>query len=161
MASPQHKIAQKFVAAFEHLSVDDHLVLRTPGCTHTMAPTSLNMPVNMTNNQFATHLSSLRKVIATFPVIAKEIFTSEGSNVVTVWATSEAFFKDEAKKDSDGDDGGMKAEDWEYRGEYVFILTLNVEGDGLRIERVVEFLDSVKVVGVRGLIERAKRNVGE
>lgn len=69
---------------------------------------------------------------------------------MTIWATSNATFREEAKDE----DSGL---DWSYHGEYIFILILNQTGD--KIERIIEFLDSQKVVEVRVLIERARRNV--
>jgi hypothetical protein len=38
--------------------------------------------------------------------------------------------------------------EWEYTGEYVFILDINQEG---RIDRVLEFLDSLETGRLRGL----------
>ena len=69
---------------------------------------------------------------------------------MTVWATSDATFREEAK-DNDPEI------DWSYRGEYFFILVLNQAGD--RIQRIVEFVDSKKVAGFQALRERASRNL--
>ena len=104
----------------------------------------------MTNETFAAHLSSLKPILASLPVTAKEIFAHEGSNQVTIWATSNAIFQEEAKDE----DSGV---DWSYHGEYIFILSLNQAGD--KIERIVEFLDSKSVVEVGVLIQRAKSNL--
>ena len=104
----------------------------------------------MTNEQWAGHLRAVQPILATLAVTPKEIYEHEGSNQVTVWATSDAKFREEAK----GEDGGLE---WRYCGEYVFILFFEEAGD--RIERVVEFMDSKRVVEMRGLMEIGKRNV--
>lgn len=150
MASTQRSTAQAFLRSFEELDVDSNVALRTPDCLHSMAPASLNFPEAMTNEQFATHLRSLKSILAKLPVTAKEIFEHEGSNQVTIWATSNATFREEAKDE----DSGL---DWSYQGEYMFILFLSRAGD--KIERIVEFLDSKKAAEVFVLIEKARRNV--
>lgn len=145
--SSQRAAALAFLDSFDKLDGDANIALRAPNCRHTMAPTSLGFSPNMTNEQWAAHLNSTKQVLTSFPVMAKEIF--ESGNQVTVWATSEAVFREDAKDDEDG-------VDWTYHGEYMFVFLF--DGDG-KIERIVEFLDSVKVVQVGALIERAKRNL--
>lgn len=85
-----------------------------------------------------------------FPVTAKEIIDSADSNTVTIWATSEAQFREELKDD------GVPAEKWAYRGEYLFILTM--DETGRRIRRVVEFLDSKLTERALALVARAREN---
>ena len=150
MASVQRSTALAFLQCFKDLDVSSAVALRAPDCLHTMAPASLNYPPNMTNEQFAAHLSSLKTMVAHLPVTPKEIFEHEGSNQVTIWATSNATFREEAKDE----DSGI---DWSYHGEYIFILSLNPAGD--KIERIVEFLDSKRVVEVGELIKRARHNL--
>jgi hypothetical protein len=148
MASPLHSLALAFCASFQDLDIDANIALRTPDCTHVFAPASLNFPPSMKNAEWAAHASSLTAILSSFPVVAKEIFTSEGSNTVTIWATSEAVFREDVKEE------GVE---WSYYGEYMFVLQLEKEGE--RIERVVEFLDSTKVVEVRVLMDRARANL--
>lgn len=69
---------------------------------------------------------------------------------MTLWATGTPEFKKEVM---DGEREG-----WEYTGEYIFILDVDEEG---KIVRVVEFLDSKGTERLRGLVERARRNMGE
>ena len=104
----------------------------------------------MTNEQWGAHLNSLKSILSTFPVEAREIFASEGSNQVTIWATSNAVFREEA---TDADSGL----DWSYQGEYIFVLVLNDNGD--KIERILEFLDSKKVADMQEKLKRARSNV--
>jgi len=69
---------------------------------------------------------------------------------VVVWATSETKFFDAVK------DSGLSDEEWIYRGEYMFILSMDESQE--KIKRVVEFLDSKATERLRGLIKRAKDN---
>ena len=82
-----------------------------------------------------------------FPVTAKEYTESESCNQVTVWATSKAIFRDDVKDDE---------EEWEYEGEYVFMFWM--DGSGERIERTVEFLDSL---GTRERLMKLMRRAEE
>ena len=150
MTSTQSDIALAWCQSFENLDADANVALRAPNCVHTFGPLSLNMPQNMTNDQFKAHVNGLKPILATFPVYPKEVFAQEGSNQVTIWATSEARFREEAK---DADAGF----DWTYEGEYMFLFFFNEAGD--RIERIVEYLDSQKVLEVRPKLARARQNV--
>lgn len=154
MANQRDK-ALAFLATFEHLDADANVALRAPDCRHTMAPTSLNAPQGLTNEQFHNHLTSLQSVIASLSVTVKEIFAVEGSSQVTVWATSEATFRPEAMDDELEKEGGS----WMYRGEYMFVFVFDEAGE--RIERIVEFIDSMKFGEVMALIERAKGNLAK
>ncbi|MCJ1447951.1 MAG: hypothetical protein MMC23_008463 [Stictis urceolatum] len=150
MASVQRSTAAAFLRAFEELDDGSHIALRAPNCRHTIAPASTSFHPNMTNEQWATHFASLRDVLIRFPVTAKEIFEQPASNQITVWATSEAIFREEAKDY----DSGL---DWTYRGEYIFILFFNQAGD--RIERILEFVDSKRAAEVMILVKRARHNL--
>lgn len=153
-SSTQRNTALAFLQTFEHLDSSANLALRAPNCRHTIAPTSLHYTPDMTNEQWAAHFASLKQVLAAFPVTATEIFEAEGSGgkQVTVWATSDATFREEGK--GEDDEAGVE---WGYQGEYIFIFGFDKTGE--KIERIVEFVDSAKVLEVRGLIERAKRNL--
>jgi len=84
-----------------------------------------------------------------FAVSPKEIHVNEAGRQITIWATGTPVFKAEAI--------GTGGEDWNYTGEYVFILDVN---EGGKITRVLEFLDSLGTQRLRGLMERARENVG-
>ena len=147
-----HHLASSFLRAFDTLSAKDHLALRAPHCTHIFAPASLSIPPK-SNNEFSTHLTNnLVPLLARFPVTPKEIHahTTISGGQVTLWATGTPEFKKEVM---DGEREG-----WEYTGEYIFILDVDEEG---KIVRVVEFLDSKGTERLRGLVERARRNMGE
>jgi hypothetical protein len=147
--SALHTLATTFLSAFTTLSVSSHLALRAPTCTHLFAPSTVGIPPK-TNTEFASHITNNLSILSAFPVSAKEIHINEPTRQITIWATGKPQFKPEVM------DGEIS--EWEYEGEYIFIL--DVDGEG-RIVRVLEFLDSLATERLRGLMGRAKRNVGE
>jgi hypothetical protein len=105
----------------------------------------------MTNDQFSALLTNnLGPILAHYPITAKEIHVNEAGRQVTIWATGVPEFRAEVK---DGEGTG-----WEYVGEYIFILDVDEEG---RIERILEFLDSLATERLGGLIGRAMKNLGK
>ena len=86
-----------------------------------------------------------------FPVIAKEIHINEAGRQITIWAYATPVFKEEAM-------GSDPSEGWDYTGEYIFILDVDEEG---KIVRIIEFLDSLGTEKLRGLMVRARENVGQ
>lgn len=151
MSSTQRRTALSWLQTFETLDLETNLALRTLDCLHTMAPASMGFPPNKTNSQFAEHFLGVTSLMSSFPVTPQEVFEQEGSNQVTIWATSNAVFREQVK---DYDDPKV---DWTYQGEYMFLFFF--DENGTRIKRIVEFIDSQRVVGVMGLIQRARRNL--
>lgn len=114
------------------------------------APSSLQIPPK-TNSDFATHIdANVRPLLTAFPVTAKEVHINEPKRQITIWATGKPEFRAEAM---DGE-----KEEWDYTGEYIFILDVNEEG---KIERILEFLDSLATGRLRGLMGRARKNLGK
>lgn len=148
--STQLHTAKAYIAFFATL--DDSLLsplLSDDTFEHIMAPASLAIPP-LSKAEFLAHSAGLRKIMSGFPVVAKEYLESESGNSVVVWATSRTEFREEVKRE-----GG---EDWEYEGEYVFMLTMDASGD--KILRVVEVLDSLKTDrDLRPLMGRARARV--
>lgn len=138
------------MAAFKDLSGADHVSLRAPNCTHIFTPSSMNPPPPKSNEAFAQHVDSLKKILNHFPVTAKEIHVNEPKRQVVIWATAIPEFKEEAKGNSD-------ASEWDYMGEYIFILDMDEEG---KIVRIVEFLDSLATARLRELMNKARENLG-
>lgn len=60
-------------------------------------------------------------------------------------------FRDDVK------DGGLSDEEWSYRGEYIFIFTMDESQE--KIIRVLEFVDSKGTDRLRGLMARARANL--
>ena len=146
------QIANSFLAAFKDLSASDHVALRAPDCIQIFAPASLNPPAPKTNDVFAEHINQrLRLVLDHFPVIAKEIYINEAGRQATIWATATPEFKKEAM-------GSESKEAWDYTGEYIFILDVNEDG---KIVRILEFLDSLGTEKLRGMVVKARENVGK
>jgi hypothetical protein len=152
MSSPRIETAKLFLAAFSDFSVaaSKQLAIRSPDCTHVYAPASLPPPPPQDNEAFEAFLNSLTDIMSGFPATAKEIIDSEKGNAVTIWATSNAQFFDEVKDD------GIPASEWEYRGEYVVMLHMDLTGR--KINRIVEFVDSKSSDRLWTLIIRAKAN---
>jgi ketosteroid isomerase-like protein len=143
--------AKRYIDAFRTLDGELFTSLKTPDCEHLFAPKSLNMPVSNNNAEFADHMTSLRRVLRGFSVYIKELWAN-GSQI-TVWATSETLFREEAM------DTSIPQETWSFRGEYIFILEMNEKGD--KIKRVVEFLDSKLTEELRELMKRARKNLNK
>ena len=152
MPSKPHQTALAYLNGFTTLSTPTFLSLLTPTATHRIAPSSTGAPPLMNTTQFANHIDHLRQILSGFPVTPKEIFSSdESSNKVTVWATSVANFRDEVKDD------GISDEEWGYRGEYIFVLSLDESRE--RVQDVLEFVDSLGTERLRGLMRRARGNL--
>jgi hypothetical protein len=140
------QLAEDFLSAFKTLEAKDHTKLRAPGCEHHFAPSSLNYPSPKSNQQFADHITNLQHILSGFPITAKETMINEPKRQVVIWATAIPHFTDAVKR-------GTPDSEWAYQGEYIFILNVNEEG---KIERVVEFVDSLGTMKALGLIEKAK-----
>ena len=54
--------------------------------------------------------------------------------------------------------GDRGKEEWDYAGEYIFILNVNEAG---KIARILEFLDSKATERLRGLMTKARENLGK
>lgn len=92
--------ALALLATFEPLDIAANLALRTPDCTWQMAPGSLGFPSqSMDNAAHEAHLNGIKAVLDRFPVYPKEVWEGKGDKgwVVTVWATSEAVFRESVK----------------------------------------------------------------
>jgi hypothetical protein len=150
MASARIETAKSFLEGFADLSSERHLSVRSEDCIHCFAPASLESLEPKDNASFAAHLTRLREVMVGFSVTPKEMIDSANENTVTVWATSEAKFHPELQ------DSGLLPDKWAYRGEYIFILSMDPTGK--KIHRIVEFLDSKATERLFGLVERAKEN---
>ncbi|CAI7602257.1 hypothetical protein N7533_001773 [Penicillium manginii] len=151
MSSKSSKTALSYLEGFKTLSPDIFLAFLAPTAIHRFAPASLSPPEPMSPNVFASHLEGLREVLAEFPVFPKEIFENGDKGQVTIWATSEAKFREGCKDD------GLTEEEWAYQGEYIFIFTLDESKE--RIVDIVEFLDSKGTERLRALMTRARKNL--
>ncbi|KAH8676154.1 hypothetical protein BX600DRAFT_432685 [Xylariales sp. PMI_506] len=153
MASKRLETAKKYISHFATLDTQLLDSVLAEDHEHHFAPASLGMKV-MSRQEFLAHNQRLRAVLAGFPVEGREYLDSESSNAVTVWATSQTQFHEGARDD------GSPPEEWDYRGEYVFILTMDEAGE--KIRRTVEFLDSRSTVDkLMNLMARARENLAK
>lgn len=150
MPSKRYNTALAFINAFETLDGDTFHSLAALNYTHIFAPARANGPAPRDRETFAGHISGLKSILEGFPVVPKEVIENVGENQVVVWATSETLFREDVMDD------GLNKEQWAYKGEYVFILTMDESGE--KIVKVFEFLDSKGTEELRGLIARAKKN---
>jgi hypothetical protein len=142
-------LASTFLSTF--LSPSTHIALRTPNCTHLFAPSSLNIGPPKSNDAFAAHITNnILPLVNDFHITPKETNINESGRQITIWATAKPVFKVEAM-------GGQDQSEWDYTGEYLFILDVDEEG---KITRVVEFVDSLATTRLRGLMVKAKENIG-
>ena len=92
-------VALSLLASFDKMDIATNLSLRTPDCTWQMAPGSLGLPPAMDNAAHERHLVGIREILERFPVTPREVWEGKGEKgwVVTVWATSEAVFRESVK----------------------------------------------------------------
>lgn len=123
--------------------------VQTSDYTHEFAPQSANPPGPFSRDEFAQFLSNLRNVVYDFNVRARQIWPNPSLRQVVIWADSAPAFRDEVKNGSD-------EIDWRYKGEYIFILTLDDKGQ--KVSKVLEFVDSKGTERVKALIAQATAN---
>lgn len=136
----QRDIALAFIASFEHLDGDGNIALRTPNCTQTILPTSLGYKLAMTNDEWATHFSHVRKNLTRFPVIPVEVL--EAGNQIIVWARGRAEFRTPQGSASSSADSPKF-----FENEYIFIFVFDAAGQ--KIARILEMVDSASVEKIR------------
>jgi ketosteroid isomerase-like protein len=152
MTSKRLDTAKKYIDHFANLDTQTLEAILAENFVQQMAPASLNISQPYNKQSFIEHIGNLRHIMAGFPVTAKEYV--DGENAVTVWATSQTIFRDEAKDD------GIAQEKWTYEGEYVWVLFMDTTGE--KIVRAVEFLDSKNTDDqLRPLMKRAKENIAK
>ncbi|KAI9711283.1 MAG: hypothetical protein M1820_002270 [Bogoriella megaspora] len=152
MSSKRLETAKKFIDLFTTLDGEALSLILADNYTHDFAPASLNPPAPKNKQAMLDHWVKLKEILTGFPVAIKEYVESESSNAVTVWATSQTKFREEAKDD------GVAAEEWDYRGEYIFVFYMDETGG--KVVRVMEFLDSKATDDkLRPLVKRARGNL--
>jgi len=151
MATTLLETAKKYIEHFAALDTQLLESVLAENHTHQFAPASLNLYGPFDKQGMLEHNEDLRSILTGFPVTAKEYIVSEGSNQVTVWATSQTHFRNDVK------DEGIATDEWVYEGEYIFLFSMDKTGE--KITRTIEFLDSKKTVEqLLGLMNRAKKN---
>ncbi|QSS59700.1 hypothetical protein I7I51_09136 [Histoplasma capsulatum] len=152
MASPSKRLetAKKFIANFSTLSTETLEAILAENFVYQFAPASMNPPGPFDKKGLIQHISGIHAILSGIPVTAKEYVESESSNQVTVWATSQAIFREELKVE------GLSEAAWALEGELVFLLWM--DETGAKLVKIVEFLDSQKMVTLLELVQRAKEN---
>lgn len=153
MVTTRIKTAKSFVEAYASLSVGGLLPLVAGDYSHTFAPAPLEQLMAKTISDIAAQITALRRILHGFHSHIRELIDSESYNQVVVWASSEAIFREEVKDTADPE------EDWEYKGEYMLLFTMDESGE--HITKLVEFVDSKGAERMMGLVMRATKNIKE
>lgn len=150
MAPNLHDIALNLIGGFKDLTPNQLTQDRAPNCTHIFAPASLGKLGPFNNEQFAEHITKLGDILDHFPVIPKEVNVNEAGRQVVIWATAKPYFKDVAKGENPVEG------DWDYTGEYIFMLNFDENG---KVVRIVEFLDSLATERLKAMAVKARANL--
>ncbi|KAF7346471.1 hypothetical protein MSAN_01875100 [Mycena sanguinolenta] len=143
--------ATTYLQVFSTLDPDVIAPIQSESYYHEFAPASANLPPPRNREEFAEHIRHLKGVLRSFPVHAKQMWPNPALKQVLIWADAETEFHPHVRDNED-------AEEWRYRGEYMFLLTMDQSGE--KIERVLEFLDSKGTDRARGLFGRAWKMKG-
>lgn len=147
-SSKRLETAKKFIGIFATLDTDTLATVLADSYHHVFAPSSLTMFDPLDKPGFVTHMASLRSFMTGFPVYITEFIESTTSNAVWLWCSSKTEFKQEAKDEE---------ENWEVRGEYVFMLWMDESGS--QVIKTVEMLDSAVTLELFPLMEKARANL--
>ena len=150
MSSKLQQTVLSFFDAFRRLSAANCAAMLAPTATYQFGPASVGLPV-MDQSGLAVHVNTLASILSSFTINVKETFENKEQHQVVVWATGQGIFKDEAR------DSGITEEDWVYNGEFMLVITLDESEE--KIERVIDFLDSIAVEKMKALMARAKENL--
>lgn len=144
--------ATAWIDALGSLDLDRLRSLMSAKYQHAFAPGTLELAgATKDFDAMLAHAARAGAVMNSFRVFPRQVWPNPHLRQVVVWADSKAEFKEEAKK------GGDNGEGWDYAGEYIFVITVNEEGD--KVENVLEFLDSKATERVLGMIARAFKNI--
>jgi hypothetical protein len=146
--SPRVQTALIFLHVFTTLDTTPLQTILSPSYTHTFGPASLgHIAKPFDKAGLIAHIDSITFFMTSFPVTPVETIDSESSNAVWIWTDTDAQFKPEAT-------GG---EEWEYKGQNLFMLWFDGEG---RIERCSEIVDSKKTMEeIWPMFGKAKANL--
>ncbi|RYP65611.1 hypothetical protein DL771_008219 [Monosporascus sp. 5C6A] len=144
--------AKAYISIFANLDTTLLSSLLAPSYVHTFAPASLSDYFRTKGkDEMVAHITSLKAFMTGFPVYAKNYWESDVENMVTVWATSKAEWKEEVMGGKSG------TGEWEFEGEYMFLIWMDKTEE--KVVKVVEFVDSLKTVRAMELMERAREQM--
>ncbi|KAM4066424.1 hypothetical protein HRG_000527 [Hirsutella rhossiliensis] len=162
MDSKRMQSARKFV---EHYATHDNEML------HSLLADSLVFEISPSRSidklqafdkaGFIEFKENMKRVMTGYPLNVIKYIESESSNMVVVWTTGRPQFREELK-----DYEEVTKEQWDYVGEFVFMLTMDETGE--KITKVNEFIDSKAtdlklwplVVRALGNLEKSKQASG-
>ena len=134
MVSKRLELATNFISHFTALDTEILEDILAESYTHHYAPSSIPSQGPFDKKGLINFVSGLKTIMARYPMSIRQSLESESSNAVTLWVTGQASFHEEVKDDS------ISKEDWEYTGEYIFLLYMDEAQK--KIIKTIEFLDS-------------------
>lgn len=151
MTSGRVLTASKYLKAADEMDIDAIMSLRSPICSHHYAPASLGELPPLDNATYQASLLRFKDIISGFEITNKEVMEDDKQNRIMIWASARTIWYPAAK------DPGITEEEWDFRTEYVFILSMDESQE--KIVKVVEFVDSKATEQWRQLVARAMENV--
>ncbi|KAI0475269.1 hypothetical protein GGR56DRAFT_675416 [Xylariaceae sp. FL0804] len=169
--------ARAFLDVFRAMDTAPSSALFSPRFTHVFAPASVGLAALAphTRAHLDAHLASMRTVVRAFPPVPRAggVWVNPTLRQVTCWCDAVPEFHESVVRGSGGGGGenssananadtGIvgsgtgkeKDDEWAYRGEYIFVMTMDAEGK--QVEHVLEFLDSKSTDRLRELMQKAR-----
>lgn len=155
MESTLMNTAKAYMQVFTNLDPKSIVSIQTEDYRHIFAPQSMNLPGPYNRDQFLAHLEALHSMVRSSPMRIKETWPNPYLRQVLIWAEAEAEFHDFIKESAAEE--GDPAVDWYFRGEYMWLLTMDETGG--KVREVLEFVDSKAGDGMRSLMNIATRQI--
>lgn len=154
MTSKRVKTALAFIEHYATISTDILEKVLADNYLHEYAPGSVPNPGPFDRQGMIGLTHHMKTILTGYPMEVKEVLESEKSNAVTVWVTSKAAFREDVKDD------GLTAEEWEHKGEYIYLLYMDESEE--KITKVLEFIDSKATIeNMVMLVQRATENIAK
>jgi hypothetical protein len=131
------KTATSFIETYNAWTIESILSIRSPSCIHQTLPASLGVPTR-NNAEYATFLKPMLSIFRNL----KFIIIDDSKTIVDVEARKVVLH---CRDQADTNAG-------RFENEYIFILTMNKDGDLL--DEIVEFIDSAYTEEFKGRMAR-------
>jgi ketosteroid isomerase-like protein len=125
-SSNRRATVSQFLKAFDLMTLDALMSYRAPDCVWHLRPASLNR-TPLDNAAYIKHIEPIIGILKKISLNVKEMLEDERENKIMIWCDGAVEF---------WEDVGI------YEGEWMFVLSF--DGTGKLVERVVEFVDTLK-----------------
>ena len=129
--------AQSVIAGYEAWNIDAILSYRAPNCLHYILPASLGIKP-MKNEEYAAYFEPQMAAFRDFKLAVHDTVHDAAAQKVSMWVTSTATT-----------DVGP------YTNEYMLVLNMNEEGT--KVERLLEYVDSAHSIQFMGKLRKGRR----